>query len=219
MLIVLLDDVGFGASSAFGGPVNMPTAERLAGEGLRYTRFHTTALCSPTRAALLFGSQSPHRRHGRHHRDRDLGAGLQLGAPDTCSAAGASSLKLNGYATAHVGKCHEVPVWETSPQPVRSTVGPAPATGSSTSTASSGAKPMSTTPGLHEGTAAVDPDRTPEQGYHLMEDLADRGIAWVRLEPGDEFADWRIEASPGAAAWAWSTAPPSSASTGRSRSS
>ena len=55
MLVVLLDDVGFGASSAFGGPVNMPTAERLAAEGLRYTRFHTTALCSPTRAALLSG--------------------------------------------------------------------------------------------------------------------------------------------------------------------
>lgn len=53
VLIVLLDDVGFGSSSAFGGPVSMPTAERLAGEGLRFNRFHTTALCAPTRAALL----------------------------------------------------------------------------------------------------------------------------------------------------------------------
>src|SRR6476659_8524385 len=55
VLIVLLDDVGFGASSAFGGPCRTPTAERLAGGGLKYTRFHTTALCSPTRAALLSG--------------------------------------------------------------------------------------------------------------------------------------------------------------------
>src|SRR6476619_3087623 len=55
VLIILLDDVGFAASSAFGGPISMPTAERLAEGGLKYTRFHTTALCSPTRAALLSG--------------------------------------------------------------------------------------------------------------------------------------------------------------------
>jgi hypothetical protein len=55
VLIVLLDDVGFGASSAFGGPINTPTAERLAAAGLRYNRFHTTALCAPTRQALLTG--------------------------------------------------------------------------------------------------------------------------------------------------------------------
>ena len=55
VLVVLIDDVGFGASSAFGGPVNMPTAERLADSGLKYNRFHTTALCSPTRSALLTG--------------------------------------------------------------------------------------------------------------------------------------------------------------------
>ena len=55
VLVLLLDDVGFGASSAFGGPVAIPTAERLGRERLKYTRFHTTALCSPTRAALLSG--------------------------------------------------------------------------------------------------------------------------------------------------------------------
>ena len=69
VLVVLIDDVGFGASSAFGGPVNMPTAERLAAQGLKYTRFHTTALCSPTRAAMLssedFGSRVE-RRGGGH---------------------------------------------------------------------------------------------------------------------------------------------------------
>src|ERR1700754_1958201 len=65
VLVVLLDAVGFGASSAFGGPVHTPTAERLAGDGLKYNRFHTTALCSPTRAALLSGRN--HHQVGMGH--------------------------------------------------------------------------------------------------------------------------------------------------------
>ena len=114
MLVVLLDDVGFGASSAFGGPCNTPTAERLAAEGLKYTRFHTTALCSPTRAALL---------SGRNHHTVGMGAitefatsalGYNSLRPNTCAPL-AEMLKLNGYSTAQVGKCHEVPVFETSP--------------------------------------------------------------------------------------------------------
>ena len=114
MLIVLIDDAGFGASSAFGGPVNTPTAERLAANGLKYNRFHTTALCSPTRAGAADRPQPPLGRHGRHHRDRDLGARLQLDAAEH-GAPLAETLKLNGYSTAQFGKCHEVPVWETSP--------------------------------------------------------------------------------------------------------
>ena len=78
VLVVLLDDVGFGASSAFGGPCRTPTAERLAADGLKFNRFHTTALCSPTRAGAADRPQPSLGRHGRHHRDRDLGAGLQL---------------------------------------------------------------------------------------------------------------------------------------------
>jgi arylsulfatase A-like enzyme len=114
VLVVLLDDVGFGASSAFGGPVSMPTAERLAAQGLKYTRFHTTALCSPTRAALL---------SGRNHHAVGMGGITEIATsapgyssvrPNTCAPL-AETLKLNGYATAHFGKCHEVPVWETSP--------------------------------------------------------------------------------------------------------
>ena len=119
MLIVLIDDVGFGASSAFGGPVNMPTAERLAGGGLKYTRFHTTALCSPTRAAMLTG---------RNHHTVGMGNITELATsapgqssirPNTCTPI-AEILRLNGFSTAHFGKCHEVPVWETTPgRPVR----------------------------------------------------------------------------------------------------
>ena len=70
VLIILLDDAGFGCSSAFGGPCETPTVERLADGGLKYNRFHTTALCSPTRQALLTGPQPSHGRDGRHHRDR-----------------------------------------------------------------------------------------------------------------------------------------------------
>ena len=114
VLVVLLDDVGFGASSAFGGPCHTPTFERLASDGLKYTRFHTTALCSPTRAALL---------SGRNHHSVGMGGITEIAtsAPGYSSirskdkAPMAEILKLNGYATAHFGKCHEVPVWETSP--------------------------------------------------------------------------------------------------------
>ena len=78
VLIVLLDDVGFAASSPFGGVIDTPTAERLAKGGLKLNRFHTTALCSPTRQAMLTGPQSPFGEHGGHLRDRDFGPGLQL---------------------------------------------------------------------------------------------------------------------------------------------
>ena len=76
VLVVLLDDVGFGASSTFGGPCQSPTAERLAANGLRYTRFHTTALCSPTRAALLLGRNHHTVGNGWNHGDCHIGSRL-----------------------------------------------------------------------------------------------------------------------------------------------
>jgi arylsulfatase len=82
---VLLDDVGFGASSAFGGPVHTPTAERLAAQGLKFNRFHTTALCSPTRAALL---------SGRNHHSVGFGAITEMAT----SAPGNNSLRPNTCA-------------------------------------------------------------------------------------------------------------------------
>ena len=114
VLIILIDDAGFAASSAFGGPIVTPTAERLAAGGLKYNRFHTTALCSPTRAALL---------SGRNHHAVGMGGITEIAtsAPGYNSlrpksaAPLAETLKLNGYSTAQFGKCHEVPVWQTSP--------------------------------------------------------------------------------------------------------
>lgn len=189
VLIVLLDDVGFGASSAFGGPVETPTAERLADAGLKYTRFHTTALCSPTRAALLTGRNHHRVGMGGITEMATSAPGYTSVRPDTCAPL-ARILTLNGYASAHIGKCHEVPIWETSP------VGPfdrwpAPGNGFEYFYGFVGGETDQWYPTLHEGTRRVEPWGTPEQGYHLTEDLADRAVAWVRqqkaLTPGTPF--------------------------------
>src|SRR5258708_2637391 len=106
VLIVLIDDMGFGQSSAFGGPINMPTVERLANAGLRYNQVHTTAPCSPTRSALL---------SGRNHHMNNFGSIAetatsfpgQTGQRPNSVAPLAEMLRLNGYSTAHFGKNHE----------------------------------------------------------------------------------------------------------------
>ena len=179
VLIVLLDDVGFGASSAFGGPCNTPTAERLGANGLKYNRFHTTALCSPTRQALLTG---------RNHHSVGMGGITEIATsapgynsvrPNTAAPL-AETLKLNGYSTAQFGKCHEVPVWETSP------MGPFDAwpTGSGFEHFYGfiGGETNQYAPGIYRDTVAVEPDRTPEEGYHFTEDMTDRAIEWVRQQ-------------------------------------
>jgi arylsulfatase A-like enzyme len=177
VLIVLIDDVGFGATSAFGGPCQTPTMERLAAGGLRFTRFHTTALCSPTRQALLTG---------RNHHSVAMGGITEIatGAPGYSSVLPnsmsplAKTLKLNGYSTAQFGKCHEVPVWETSP------AGPFDAwptggAGFEYFYGFIGGEANQWYPTLYEGTTPVEPGKTPEEGYHLMEDMTDKAIAWI----------------------------------------
>jgi arylsulfatase len=177
VLIVLLDDVGFGASSAFGGPCQTPTAERLAADGLKYNRFHTCALCSPTRQALLTG---------RNHHSVGMGGITEIatGAPGYCSvlpntcAPLAKTLKLNGYATAQFGKCHEVPVWQTSPAgPFNAW--PTGGGGFEYFYGFLGGEAHQWYPSLYEGTSPIEVDRTPEEGYHLMEDMTDKAIAWI----------------------------------------
>jgi len=179
VLIVLIDDVGFGASSVFGGPCQAPTAERIAKDGLRYTRFHTTALCSPTRAALLAG---------RNHHTIGMGGITEIAT----SAPGYNSmrpnsmaplpeiLRLNGYSTAQFGKCHEVPVWEASP------VGPfdrwPTGSGFEHFYGFIAGETNQWYPAIHEGTKVVEAPKTPEEGYHFMEDMTDRAIAWMRQQ-------------------------------------
>ncbi len=177
VLIVLLDDAGFGSNSAFGGPCHTPTFEKLAAEGLKYIRFHTTALCAPTRQAMLTG---------RNHHSVGMGniTETATAAPGQCSvrpnnkAPIGLTLKLNGYSTAYFGKCHEVPVWQTSP------MGPFDAwpTGGSGFEyfyGFIGGENNQWDPALYEGTIPIEPPKTPEEGYHLTEDLADKAIAWV----------------------------------------
>jgi arylsulfatase A-like enzyme len=179
VLIVLIDDVGFGASSAFGGPINTPNAERLADKGLKYNRFHTTALCSPTRQALLTG---------RNHHTVGMGGITEIATsapgynsvrPNTCAPL-AETLKLNGYSTAQFGKCHEVPVWQTSP------MGPFHAwpTGSGFEYFYGfiGGEAHQYYPALYEGTIPVEPEQTPEEGYHLMSDMTDKAVKWIRQQ-------------------------------------
>jgi arylsulfatase A-like enzyme len=177
VLIVLIDDAGFGSSSAFGGPCHTPNAEMLASEGLKFNRFHTTALCSPTRQALLTG---------RNHHTVGMGGVTEIATaapgynsilPNTCSPL-ARTLKLNGYATAQFGKCHEVPVWESSP------AGPFDAWptgggGFEYFYGFIGGETHQWYPALYEGTAPVEPKKTPEEGYHLMEDMTDKAISWI----------------------------------------
>ena len=179
VLIVLIDDTGFGSSSAFGGPCHTPTAERLAADGLRYNRFHTTALCAPTRQALLTG---------RNHHAAGMGGipevatsapGYSSMRPNTAAPL-AEMLKLNGYSTAQFGKCHEVPVWQTSP------MGPFDSwpTGSGFEYFYGfiGGETNQYAPAIYNGTVPVEPDRTPEEGYHFTEDMTDRAIEWVRQQ-------------------------------------
>src|SRR5258707_12748421 len=105
VLVILLDDVGFGASSAFGGPCQTPTAERLAREGLEYTRFHTTALCSPTRAAMLSGRNHHAVGMGGITKIATSAPGYNSLRPNTCAPL-AEILKLNGYSTTQFGMFH-----------------------------------------------------------------------------------------------------------------
>ena len=179
VLVVLIDDVGFGASSAFGGPCATPTAERLAGNGLKYNRFHTTALCSPTRAALLTG---------RNHHTVGMGGITELasGAPGYTSvipnttAPLAQMLKLNGYSTAQFGKCHEVPVWETSPMgPFRQWP---TGQGFEHFYGFIGGETNQWAPAIYQDTVPIEPENVEDPDYHFGEDMTDHAIGWIRQQ-------------------------------------
>jgi arylsulfatase len=113
VLIVLIDDMGFGQSSACGGTIHMPTAVRLAQGGLRYNQFHTTALCSPTRAALLTGRNHHMCNMGSITETATAFPGQTGERPDNVAPL-AEMLRLNGFATAAFGKAHETAAWEVS---------------------------------------------------------------------------------------------------------
>ncbi len=177
VVIVLIDDIGFGHSSAFGGPINMPTLERLAGAGLRYNRFHTTALCSPTRTALLTG---------RNHHVNNAGAIMEVatafpgntGMRPNSVAPLAEILRLNGYSTAAFGKYHETPPWEVSVSgpydrwPTRS--------GFDKFYGFIGGETNQWAPAIYDGVVRVEPPRDPN--YHFTTDMTNQAIAWTRFQ-------------------------------------
>ncbi len=179
VVVVLVDDMGFGASSPYGGPCEMPTADRLAGEGLRYSRFHVTSLCSPTRQALLTG---------RNHHSVGMGVTSEMSTPEpgyhgfrpASAATIAQILGGNGYSTAAFGKWHQTPPVEVNPS------GPftrwPTGEGFDTFYGFMGAEMNHWYPQLYDGTRPVEPDRLPEEGYHLSEDLVDRAIDWVTTQ-------------------------------------
>ena len=161
-------------------PIATPAAEKLAKNGLKLNRFHTTALCSPTRQALLTG---------RNHHSVNMGGICEIAtsAPGYTSvlpknkAPLAMTLKLNGYSTAQFGKCHEVPVWQTSPMgPFDSW--PSGGGGFEYFYGFIGGEADQYYPGIYEGTIAIEPDKTPEQGYHFTEDMTNKAIGWVRQQ-------------------------------------
>src|SRR5512136_2243936 len=177
VLIVLIDDMGFGVSSAFGGPVHMPTADRLATQGLRYNQFHTTALCSPTRAALL---------SGRNHHVNNMGSITetatafpgQTGQRPNSVAPLAEMLRLNGFSTAAFGKAHETAAWEVSPSgptdrwPTRS--------GFDKFYGFIGGETNQWAPAIYEGMNQVELPKDPN--YHFMTDMTNQAIAWVQYQ-------------------------------------
>ncbi len=176
VVIVLLDDVGFGASSTFGGPINTPTLDKLAKSGLRYTQFHTTALCSPTRAALLTG-----RNHHSVHTGVIMESGTGFPGYDSMmgkdTATVAEILKQHGWNTSWFGKNHNVPDWQSSQ------AGPFDlwpmGLGFEHFYGFVGAETSQWRPAAFEGTKPIEP-YLDNPDYNFDYDIADQAIKWVR---------------------------------------
>ncbi len=177
VVIVLIDDIGFGSSAAFGGPIKMPTADKLAGNGLKFNRFHTTALCSPTRVALLTGETIM---------CNNAGAVMELatafpgnaGIRPNSVAPLAEMLRLNGYSTAAFGKYHETPPWEVSTSgpydrwPTRS--------GFDKFYGFIGGETNMWAPAIYDGTIRVEPEKSKD--YHFTNDMTNQAIKWVQSQ-------------------------------------
>ena len=177
VLIVLIDDVGFGAAGTFGGPVPMPTLDRLAQAGLRYNNFHTTALCSPTRVAL---------KSGRNHHTGEAGSVMETATafpgntgriPDRVAPV-AEMLRLNGYSTGAFGKWHETAPWEAS------IAGPMDRwpthQGFDKFYGFIGGETNQWAPFIYDGDHQVELPTDPK--YHFLTDMTDQAVAWIRYQ-------------------------------------
>jgi arylsulfatase A-like enzyme len=176
IVVILLDDVGFGATGTFGGPAPTPALDKLAATGLKYNRFHTTALCSPTRASLLTG-RNPHQSGFGTVTEVSSGYPGYNGYWPKSVTSFPEVLRRHGYNTAAFGKWHNTPQWEISP------AGPfdrwPTSRGFEYFYGFLGGEVSQWEPPLYRNTSAVRPSATPEQGYHLTTDLVDDAIRWV----------------------------------------
>jgi len=177
VVVVLIDDMGFGASSAFGGPINMPNLEKIAANGLKYNRFHTTALCSPTRVALLTGY---------NHHSNNAGSIMETGTafpgntgvrPQSITPI-ADVLRQNGFSTAAFGKYHETPPWEIS------AAGPYDRwpthSGFEKFYGFIGGETNQYAPLVYDGTAQVELPEDPK--YHFTTDMTNQAISWMKFQ-------------------------------------
>lgn len=177
VLVILIDDQGFGASSAFGGPINEPVLDKMAANGLRYNNFNTTALCSPTRTAILTGY---------NHHSNNAGAIMEMATafpgntgvrPQTITPM-AEVLRQNGYSTAAFGKYHETAPWEVSVSgpfdrwPTRS--------GFDKFYGFLGGETNQWAPKIYDGVTEVETPKTPN--YHFTADMTDRAINWIQSQ-------------------------------------
>jgi arylsulfatase A-like enzyme len=176
IVLILLDDVGFGASSTFGGPAQTPELDKLAAEGLRYNRFHVSAVCSATRAALLTGRNDHRVGFGNFvEAARNLPGYDGIWKKDAVSVA--EVLRRNGYSTASFGKWHNTPVWETTP------IGPfdrwPTGLGFEYFYGFMGGADSQWEPTLYRDTLPVEPFKTPAEGYHFTIDIVDDAVDWI----------------------------------------
>ena len=177
VVVILIDDLGFGATQPFGGPIPTPTLQRLAQGGLRYNNFHTTALCSPTRAAL---------KSGRNHHTVNMGYITEMatgfpgatGQIPSATAPVAEMLRLNGYSTAAFGKWHETAAWETS---VSGPFDRWPThQGFDKFYGFIGGETNQWAPYLYDGVTQV--ELTDDPNYHFMTDMTDKAVAWIKYQ-------------------------------------
>lgn len=177
VVIVLIDDMGFGASSRFGGPVNMPVLEKVGNEGISYNRFHTTALCSPTRVALLTGYNHHSNNAGSIMETATAFPGNNGVRPQSITPM-AEVLRQNGYSTGAFGKYHETPPWEIS---VSGPLDRWPThSGFDKFYGFIGGETNQWAPLIYDGTAQVEIPKDPN--YHFTTDMTNQAISWVRFQ-------------------------------------
>lgn len=177
VLLVLIDDLGFAGTSKFGGPVSTPTFDRIANEGLHYNNFHTTAVCSPTRAAL---------KSGRNHHQNNMGSIIETGTafpgntgqiPQNVAPV-AEMLRLNGYNTAAFGKWHELAAWEANQS------GPFDRwptyQGFEKFYGFLGGETNQWAPFIYDGTTPVELPEDPD--YHFLEDMTNKAVEYIEYQ-------------------------------------